>query len=177
MSDSELQVRIALMEYYSSLMQGYKTYVLTFGVAILTAFEVWFRIPKLATTNFLMSFLLGAIVSAIIISCFRFLWCGRIVTSAIRSRAPLVPTMGNFDDQIKSYAHEPTNWTEPIKGLSRRSRIERRAQRCWVQLIMLGDSKILLASVYVAAVLVLGSVICYFFDPLFGIACTCPLGT
>jgi hypothetical protein len=176
MSDSELQARIALLEYYNSLMQGYKVYILTFGVAILTVVEVWSRTPKLTTTNFLMSFFLGAIVSAIVISCFRFLWCGHIVTSAIRAPAPSVPTMGNLDDQIKSYAHDPTKWTEPIKpSLSRRSRIKRRAQRLWMWLILRGDSKILLAFVYVAMLLVFGTAIFYFFAPLFGIACMCPL--
>jgi len=176
LSDRELQARTTLLEYYSSLMQGYKIYIFTFCVAILTAVEVWSRIPKLATTNGLMSLFLGAIVSAIVLSCFRFLWCGHIVTSAIRAPAPSVPTMSNLDDQVKSYARKLTNWIEPPKPSdSRRSRIKRRAKRLWIRLILLGDSKILLAFVYLVVFLVVGTAVFYFFAPVFGMAWMCPL--
>ena len=53
----ELEARTALLEYYASLMQSYKVFILTFAVSILTVFELWFRLhkPELTTWDCLLS--------------------------------------------------------------------------------------------------------------------------
>ena len=57
-----------------------------------------------------------------------------IVTSAINAPAPVVPTMGGFDRQIKDYAYDRTTW----KG----------------RITQLGDCKILLGIAWLIVVLV-----------------------
>ncbi len=52
--DLELQARIALLNYYKSLMQDYKTYIVTLALSILTVSEIWSRLPPAACTDFLI---------------------------------------------------------------------------------------------------------------------------
>jgi len=111
MSDRELEARIALLEYYASLMQSYKVFILTFAVSILTVFEIWFRIPRPEPIwDCLLSLILAGFVGGISVSIGRWFWCGQIVTSAIYAPAPSGPTMGDLDRQIKDYAYSRTTW-------------------------------------------------------------------
>ncbi|MGA2239558.1 MAG: hypothetical protein ABSG74_10135 [Candidatus Bathyarchaeia archaeon] len=137
MSDRGLKARIALLEYYASLMQSYKVFILTFAVSILTVFEIWFRIPRPEPIwDCLLSLFLAGFVGGIFVSIARWLWCGQIVTSAINAPAPSVPvpTMEDFDREIKDYAYV---YSRTWKG-----RITR-----------LGDCKILLGIVWLLLVL------------------------
>jgi len=166
--ERELEARTALLEYYASLMQSYKVFILTFAVSILTVFELWFRLhkPELTTWDCLLSLILGGILGGIFVCIERWLWCGHIVTSAINAPAPPTVTMANFELEIKRYARNQTNWIAPVKpGLLRR--IKRIAQKLWTWLILLGDCKILLAIGWLIMVLVFGFAILRFMAPLF----------
>ena len=167
-AELELQARTALLEYYASLMQSYKVFILTFAVSILTVFELWFRLhkPELTTWDCLLSLILGGILGGIFICIERWLWCGHIVTSAINASAPAIPTMANFEIEIKKYARNQTNWIAPVEpGLSRR--IKRIAQKSWIWLKLLGDCKIQLAIGWLIMVLVFGFVLFRYMAPLF----------
>jgi cell division protein FtsL len=167
-TELELQARKALLEYYASLMQSYKVFILTFAVSILTVFELWFRLhkPELTTWDSLLSLILGGTFAGILICIERWLWCGHIVTSAINASAPAIPTMANFDREIKNYARNQTNWIAPAKPrLSRR--IKRFVQKLWIRLILVGDSKIQLAIGWLIMVLIFGLVVFQYVAPLF----------
>lgn len=151
MSDRELRLkaRIALLEYYASLMQSYKVFILTFAVSILTVFELWFRIHKPEPLGFLfslsLSFILGGILAGVGICTWRWFWCGHIVTSAIKVAEPIEFSMGGFDDRIKCYAYNSKNWPDFPK--------------CWMCLMEQGDDKKLLVICWVMMFLFLGFVI------------------
>jgi hypothetical protein len=114
MSDRELQARTALFEYYRSLMQDYKIYVVTLALSILTVVDIWSRINITTSEGFLLLLLLSAIGSAIIICIVRFLWCGQIVTSAINAPKPPAPTMRSLDKHIKKHAYD-SKWGNLIQ--------------------------------------------------------------
>lgn len=165
-TELELQARKALLEYYASLMQSYKVFILTFAVSILTVFELWFRLHKLTTWDSLLSLILGGILAGILICIERWLWCGHIVTSAINASAPAILTMANLEIEIKNYARNRTNWIAPVEsGLSRR--IERIVQKLWIRLILVGDCKIQLAIGWLIMVLIFDLVIFQYVAPLF----------
>lgn len=105
MSD-QLQARIALLEYYKSLMQDYKIYFVTLVLSILTVVDIWSRLPSTPNTSFGFSFILSAIVSAIVICIVRFFWCGQIVTSAINAPKPPAPTMRSLEKHIKKHTYD-----------------------------------------------------------------------
>ncbi len=162
MYNRHLQARIAILNYYASLMQGYKTYILTLVVAILTLFEIGSRISFRQFSNVNMnrvtmslSLTSGLFVSAILVFIIRFLWCGQIVTSAIRTPSRLV-TLHNLDEVIKQYATDSKNWKD---GKRSSSHSEKAEFRLWRLLMDIGDCKSQLVILWASLAVILGFVI------------------
>jgi hypothetical protein len=139
-SDPELDARTALVEYYASLMESYKTFILTFAIAIFTVIEVWYRIINLASESLWagsLSIILGAILASILLSGWRWLWCGHIVDSAIHSNAldpkpqPQTNVLRTLDEHIKCYAGVLTNFFKR----------ETKLNRLWMLFMRNGDEK------------------------------------
>jgi len=107
----ELQARIALVEHHTSQMQGYKTYILTVAILILTTFEIWFRVETCHRgfpVNVIMSVALGAILASAIAFVARSMWYGQLVRSAVRGPA-VTPVsadllMSQLDQDITHHA-------------------------------------------------------------------------
>lgn len=172
MSD-KLQARIALLNYYASLMQGYKTSILTLVVAILTLFEIWSRIlsgqPRFSDVdvnlvNMVLSLIWGALLSSILVFIIRFLWCGQIVTSAIRVHSGSA-RLQSLEKSIKQYATNRKSRKEAKKTMSLSDNAE---SRLWRLLMDIGDCKGQLVLLWGALAMILGFVIFRVFPLLLG---------
>jgi len=138
----ELQARTALLEYYGSLMQSYKTFILTIAVSALTAIQILLTIFARNPTQLaiFLSSTLGGTIGGMLFCAWRWLWCGHIITSAINVPTPVEGvTMRILDDQMKRHAYNSERWELP---------------EIWMNLMRKGDNKILL--LMISAVLSFG---------------------
>jgi hypothetical protein len=117
----ELQARIALLEHHTSQMQGYKTYILTVAILILTTFEIWFRVGTCHRgfpVNVIMSVALGAILASAIAFVARSLWFGHLVRSSVRGppATPVHPDslMSQLDRDITHHAQRQVEIREGV---------------------------------------------------------------
>jgi len=149
-SDVEQEARIALLEYYSSLMNGYKMYILSFIIGILTVVEVWFRIPELNRTfyvNSFMSLCLGGMFAGIITCVLRFFLCGKIVEAAVNEGKTV---LYQVDRAIKVYAGcEPEE-----RGNKKQGRIPKTVNGLSKRLIQIANCQPQLFLIWVALTLV-----------------------
>ena len=78
-SQMEQEARIALLEHYDSLMQGYKIYLLTLAIGLLTVVEIWLRAEQsashqvLAPVKVILSLISGAILVSSVVCVVRWL--------------------------------------------------------------------------------------------------------
>ena len=164
MSEEEQDAQIALLEYYSSLMNGYKTYILTFVIGILTVVEVWFNIPRSSHgfwVNSFMAFCLGFIFAGIFILNWRFYWCGEVVRSIVYKEDTAIRRV---EIDVKEAAG--------FKPKEDETRKQNRALVClnnsWKWLLDLIDNKVLLVIIWLVLTLVFSKLIfCY--APMFGL--------
>jgi hypothetical protein len=164
LSEEQQDAQIALLEYYSSLMNGYKTYILTLVIGILTVVEVWFRIPRPNHgfwVNHFMAFCLGFIFAGIVIFNWRFYWCGEVVRSIVYKEGTAIRRV---EIGIKKAAGFKPKEDERRK----QNRALVRLNNSWKWLLDLIDNKVLLVIIWL--VLALGFsewIFCY--APMFGL--------
>ncbi len=114
-AELELQARTALLEYYKSLMQDYKIYIVTLAISILTIIDIWSRDPTRITGMYvcvpvlgcpkLIYLALGAIAGTLFVFTVRWSWCGQIVIAVMNAPSPRSYTMYCLDKHIKDYAY------------------------------------------------------------------------
>jgi uncharacterized membrane protein len=112
-AELELEARTALLDYYKSLMQDYKIYLVTLAIAVLTIMDIWSRDPE-KISGMYVSFLcvrllylsLGVVVSILFGFAWRWAWCGQIVTAVINVSPPKGdPTLANLDRAAKNLVY------------------------------------------------------------------------
>jgi len=89
--DSEQEARVALLQYYGSLMQGYKTHILTIAIASFAVMEIFLRVPKYNHTislGILIAILLGLIIAGLFFTFARHVYIGVIVEFVMYSFLP-----------------------------------------------------------------------------------------
>src|SRR5208283_5950315 len=102
--------RAALLDYYKSLMQDYKIYIVTVAISILTIIDIWSRDPTKIARMYvpivcfpvlgcpkLIYLALGAITSTLFCFTVRWSWCGQIVTAVINAPSPSLHTLSSLD--------------------------------------------------------------------------------
>lgn len=114
-ADRELQGRTALLDYYKSLMQDYKIYVVTLAISILTILDIWSRESEKFAGMYLcmwfipcvrLIFLSLGVIASILFGCtWRWLWCGQMVTAVMKVGSSTDPTLSALDGAAKDYAY------------------------------------------------------------------------
>jgi hypothetical protein len=79
----EQEARTALLEHHASLMQGYKTYVLTLAVGSVALIELWHTICPIFYLRLLWTLGLGFIVAGVVYCIARFAYLGKLTAYSL----------------------------------------------------------------------------------------------
>jgi len=79
----EQEARTALLEHHASLMQGYKTYVLTLAVGSVGLIELWHTICPIYYLRWLWTLGLGLIVAGVVYCIARFAYLGKLTAYSL----------------------------------------------------------------------------------------------
>jgi hypothetical protein len=160
--DSEQEARIALLQYYGSLMQGYKVHILTISIASLAVIEIFLRVSKYYHTvalGIFISILWGLIIGGGFFCFARHVYIGKLVEFVMYSFLPGYPAedsrISRLDRKIKKDFGDAANGKGQT-GMNRASRGVARLGRDQLELFW---SCVIIAAISFLVIYVLTSIL------------------